>query len=505
MTIHLVNPSEISFGTAVMACRWLYVLAGATPREYGSPAIVDETLDATDFSRINPGDIVGISVHTLNAARGYAIGRIARQRGASVIFGGVHASLFPEEAFQLGGAHSVVTGDGDQVWRHVLADCQRGQLQRLYAGGRIDGDAMAVPRWDLLPANRYLWGTVQTVRGCPKHCSFCSVWRTDGQRPRIIPPRAVVDEIVAFRRMGFRFIFLSDDNFYPVTHQDLAQAERRADSTRANELLAVRQSRFELMDRLSDLPDDLMLFTQITMEAGDDTEFLRAMRKAHIRGALVGVETTTTEGLKSIYKSFNSSGEELVKRLRVFAQHRIHVLGSFIFGLATDRADTFDATAELAHSANLAAAQFVKLTPFPGTVDFQAWEKTVEGKTLDGVPMNRYWLAPPRRRFDIVMPNPVLSREQIAAGSRRAWDRFYSLPLVWKRSRRATKLGERVAFVLISKLYRRMYIRTGLAADSARVDRAPVFLRLVALACRRLFKADKKPLLTAPAWDANRP
>jgi radical SAM superfamily enzyme YgiQ (UPF0313 family) len=499
MAVHLINPSEISFGTAVMVCRWLYVLAGATPDEYGPPVIVDETLDPTDFRRIQPGDIVGISVHTLNAARGYAIGRIARRMGACVIFGGVHASLFPEEAFQIGGAHSVVTGDGDLVWRQVLADCQRGQLQRLYAGGKVEGDAMAVPRWDLLPADRYLWGTVQTVRGCPKHCSFCSVWRTDGQRPRIIPPRVVVDEIVALRRMGFRFIFLSDDNFYPVTLQDVEQAGRRADSTRTNQLLAIRHARFELMQRLAQLPDDLMLFTQITMEAAEDAEFLRAMREAHIRGALVGVETTTPEGLKSIYKSFNSSGDDLVERLQAFAQHRIHVLGSFIFGLSTDRADTFDATAELAHRANLAAAQFVILTPFPGTVDFQAWEKTVEGRTLDGVPMNRYWLAPPRRRFDISVPNPVLSREQIGAGTKRVWDRFYSLPLVWERSGRATKLRERMAFVLISKLYHRMYIRTGLAADSARANRAPVWLRWMALPCRRLFKANPMPLLTAPA------
>jgi radical SAM superfamily enzyme YgiQ (UPF0313 family) len=143
MAIHLINPSEISFGTAVMVCRWLYVLAGATPDEYGTPIIVDETLEPTDFRRIQPGDVVAISVHTLNAARGYAIGRVARRMGAHVIFGGVHASLFPEEAFQVGDAHSVVMGDGDLVWRDVLADCQRGQLRRLYAGGKVEGDAMA--------------------------------------------------------------------------------------------------------------------------------------------------------------------------------------------------------------------------------------------------------------------------------------------------------------------------------------------------------------------------
>jgi hypothetical protein len=488
MTVHLVNPSEIAFDTAVMTPRWPYVLAGATPREFGDPAIVDETLEPLDFSGIGPGDVVGISIHTMNVARGYAVGRAAQERGARVVFGGIHASLFPTEAFQLGGADSVVVGDGDAVWSTVLGDFARGVPQRVYQGGRIDGAAMAGARWDLLPAERYLWGTVQTVRGCPKHCSFCSVWRTDGQRPRLIPPAVVVQEIGALRRMGFRFIFLSDDNFYPVTHRDLEQAKRRCDPAAFEWLASIRQSRFELMARLAELPDDLMLFTQITMEAAEDPEYLAAMRRAHIRGALVGIETITADGLRSIYKGFNSTGVDLVARLRVFAQHRIHVLGSFIFGLPTDRPDTFDATSRLAHEAELAAAQFIILAPFPGTLDFERWEQTVKGRTLDGIPMNRYWLAPPHRRWAITVPNAVMTREEISNGTRRAWDTFYSLRLLWDRSRRASTLWERLAFVLLSKIYRQMYARTGLATDSARVQRAAFWVRILARPCRRLFK-----------------
>ena len=341
MAVHLVNPSEISFGTAVITCRWLYVLAGATPVEHGVPSVIDETLEPMDVDRVRPNDVVGIGIHTMNAARGYAVGRAARERGAWVVFGGVHASLFPEEAFASGGAHSVVTGDGDRVWPQVLADCAGGQLQRLYQGGRVEGAEMVQARWEVLPGDRYLWGAVQTTRGCPKHCSFCSVWRTDGQRPRLIPSSVVIQEVVALRRLGFRYIFLSDDNFYPITLHDLELAKKRSDPTLFNQLQTVRQARFELMERLAELPDDLMFFTQITMEAAEDPEYLRAMRRAHIRGALVGIETITAEGLKSVYKGFNSSGDELVARLQTFAQHRIHVLGSFIFGLATDRPGHF--------------------------------------------------------------------------------------------------------------------------------------------------------------------
>src|SRR6478672_9674498 len=97
------------------------------------------------------------------------------------------------------------------------------------------------------------------------------------------------------------------------------------------------------------------------------------MRRAHIRGALVGVESVTDAGLKDVYKGFNLSGDALVARLRAFRKHDIHVLGSFIFGLPSDAADTFDATVALAEEADLTFAQFVLLTPFPGTVDFEKW------------------------------------------------------------------------------------------------------------------------------------
>src|SRR5206468_4181358 len=103
---------------------------------------------------------------------------------------------------------------------------------------------------------------------------------------------------------------------------------------------AMRAERFELMEKLAKLPDDMVFFTQITMEAGEDTQFLDAMRRARIKGALVGVESVTEEGLKSVFKSFNSAGTDLAKRLRTFKEHGVHVLGSFIFGLPSDRQDT---------------------------------------------------------------------------------------------------------------------------------------------------------------------
>jgi radical SAM superfamily enzyme YgiQ (UPF0313 family) len=297
MSIFLVNPSHVSFGIGVITPRWLYVLAGATPESYGPPTIVDETLELIDLSAIKTGDIVGIGIHTGNALRGYEVGTAAKRAGATVIYGGIHATLYPDEARDLGSANAVVTGDGDHVWAEVLRDATNGMLRPHYAGGHVEGTDFLPARWSLLPEGRYMWASVQTVRGCPKHCSFCSVWRTDGQRPRQRAYQQVLDEVVELRRRGFRFIALADDNFYPVTLEDLRMAERRSDKSQLERLQQIRDERFELMAQLARLPEDTVFFTQITMEAAVDPEFLHAMKRAHIKGALVGVESVTDEVL----------------------------------------------------------------------------------------------------------------------------------------------------------------------------------------------------------------
>jgi radical SAM superfamily enzyme YgiQ (UPF0313 family) len=507
MAVFLVNPSDHSFGTAVITPRWLYVLAAATPISFGDPVIVDETLEALEPAVIQSGDFVGIGIHTGNALRGYEVGRMARDRGAWVVYGGIHATLYPGEALERGHAHAVVKGDGDVIWAKVLHACIDGDPQRIYEGGKIDAEQFVPARWDLLPADKYMWASVQTVRGCPKHCSFCSVWRTDGQRPRQRPFESVIEEIIQLRRKGFRYIALADDNFYPVTLTDLRLAKEQKNYAKLAELEQIRSDKFALMAELAKLPKNMVFFTQITMESAEDPDYLDAMRRANIKGALVGVEAVTPEGLKSVFKEFNLSGENLVKQLQTFRAHGLHMLGSFIFGLPSDKPDTFKATSDLAARAGLAFAQFVMLTPFPGTVDFLRWEKEQEKDPVyvDGIPVTRFWLIPAATRPKMFMPHPMMSSQEISNRTQGVWDQFYSFPLVWKRSGIAPTLRSRIAFCFLSKLYRKMYAGTGISTDSARRKKANSGARWLSHYTRKFFTSKPMPELAMPVWVKPRP
>ena len=500
MQIHIVNPSHFSFGTGFITPRWMYVLAAATPSKWGDPILSDESLKPFDTGQLGEGDVVGIGLHTGNALVGYELGRRARERGAWVVYGGSHPTLFPEEALEKGGAHAVVKGDGDVTWGQVIEDCVNGDPKPVYEGGRVDAGKFRKARWDLMERDKYAWATVQTVRGCPKHCSFCSVWRTDGQEARQREVNPVIEEIVELRRMGFRFIALADDNFYPVTLDDLKMAERRKDKTRYNELKALRDERFELMALMAQLPDDLNFFTQITMESAEDPEFLDAMRAARIRGALVGIEAVTPEGLKDVYKDFNLAGEELVERLQTFRKHGVYILGSFIFGLPSDRPATFEATAELAKRADIAFAQFVTLTPFPGTIDFEKWEQEQgdDIEKVDGIPVSRHWLIPQENRPKLLTPHPVMSGEEIRQGTQQVWNSFYSLRASWQRSSMLKAIRNRLIFVVASKVMLQAFGNTGLSTDSARSSRATKLGGIGFSLLQKMFAASPMPELQVP-------
>ncbi len=212
----------------------------------------------------------------------------------------------------------------------------------------------------------------------------------------------------------------------------------------------------------------------------------------------------TPEGLKDLYKEFNCAGQNLVDRLKTFRRHGVYVLGSFVFGLPSDRPATFDATAAAASQAEIAFAQFVMLTPYPGTVDFIKWEKQMEADPVyvGGVPLTRRWLIPQALRPKLYWSHPTMSAEEIRLRTQSVWDTFYGLRSIWVRSQFIKSLRARLAFLLISKIYRQMYADTGIATDSARVSRSVRWARLLAKPCQRLFAAAPMPDLEIPNLNA---
>ena len=226
------------------------------------------------------------------------------------------------------------------------------------------------------------------------------------------------------------------------------------------------------------------------MEAGEDRQFLDAMRKARIKGALVGVESVTAEGLKSVFKEFNSADADLATRLGTFKDHGVHVLGSFIFGLPSDRKDTFVATTTLAKQAGLTFAQFVMMTPLPGTVDFGSMGEEHERQHSSCERGSDHsLLADSRLRPKMFSPHETMTTEEIGERTQGAWDSFYSLREIWGRSKCVPTLRGRLAFLFISKLYRQMYANTGISTDSARRQKATRVARWLAVPCRKVIRS----------------
>ena len=253
--VHLINPSNLSFGVAVITPRWLYVLAAATGTKWGDPIILDETLEPLDMNQVAKGDVVGIGIHTGNALRGYEIGRLARERGAWVVFGGIHATLFPDEVHE----HGARTRSS-----RATATSSGRRSSPTASPARRSGSTTA----GASPANsscRRAGICCRRTATCGRRCRPCAAARSTARSARSGAPtarsRGSARSIASSGRSsscagsGFRFIALADDNFYPVSFEDLAMARRRADKTRLHELEALRAERFALMAQLEQLPE----------------------------------------------------------------------------------------------------------------------------------------------------------------------------------------------------------------------------------------------------------
>src|SRR6266852_3222310 len=473
----LVNPSLSTVGYSFITPRWLYVLAQATPVDLvGDPILVDESIEGFDPDMLSPGDIVGIGISSGNCLPGYRVLRESKLRGAKVIMGGIHPTIFPDEPIRMG-ADAVVTGGGEVIWSKVIKDALENHLQRQYAGGRIPGEAMLKARWDLLDPTRYIFPSVQTVAGCPENCSFCSVWVTEGRQPRLRLDDKVIEEVNELHALGFRYILFADDNFNPST---LGRIAREPNPQKRREFERLREDRlrfFEEYDR--SVPKDLFGFDQATTEATSDEEYLHAMsKKMRIKTALIGVESFAEEGLKSAGKAWNPVGQRMVETIQRIQDSGILVLSSIISGLESDTVRTIRTMRKFALESGSALAQFTVYNPYPGTKDF--YEMMRDKKNL-GKPgfrpkhktqilSDEYWLTP-LRPVDIIK-HPHISKHDLHTENKQCWDSFYSFSESLRRTRRGRAKSwsptKKIAYLIMCILFRQAYAGYGMAADSVR-------------------------------------
>ncbi len=314
----------------------LLTIAGVTPEQYDID-FVDENVQPIDYD--TDAQLIALSVMTPLAPRAYEIGDAFRKRGKTVVMGGIHVSLNPDEA----GSHAdaVVAGEAEQIWPLVLEDHSRGQLKAHYcAKGLIDlSEAYPPPRRDLLATGKYLTrSTIQLMRGCPFDCEFCSVTAFSGRKFRHQPLDAFVAD---YRTLPDRFVFIVDDN-----------------------LLAKRSVAMDLFDRLRGIPK--WWGSQVTISVADNEELLKKMAACGCKSLFIGFESLNQENLDGIGKKFirASKNADRIKRIQ---DHGIGILGSFIVGLDHDDASVFEGLYDFITANRVEAFLINVLTPFPGT------------------------------------------------------------------------------------------------------------------------------------------
>jgi radical SAM superfamily enzyme YgiQ (UPF0313 family) len=353
MRIALVNPvarrteGYHTIGTAIPHLG-LQVLARLAPPEH-QVEIIDETFGRSRTAELLSAgryDLVGVTAFSSGATRAYELAELCRTGGLPCILGGPHASAVPDEAARY--FDSVAVGECDEVWPQILADAAAGRLQKRYQGRWSElGNGLGAANQSIQPINgRYDVGCIQTSRGCPVGCDFCSVTRFNGSQIRHRPIDEIVEEWNATTR---KFLFVVDDNFFGVG---------RADGDWAKALLRALIARGKRR----------LWFSQTTVNMGSDREALRLAYRAGCRGMLVGFETFNPLNLKQYHKGLNAKLLDDYRRLvDGFHAAGVAVFGAFIVGGDDDTEDTVSDTVLSAVQIGVDIIQLTNLTPLPGT------------------------------------------------------------------------------------------------------------------------------------------
>lgn len=331
----------------------LITLAAITPFDI-EISITDESVEQIDFDeKVN---LVGITGMSCVIPRAYEIADEYRKRGVTVVMGGIHVSMLPEEAITH--CDSVVIGEAEDIWGQVIKDAKDNKLQKFY---RTDGfpalTNSPVPRWDLLKNDKYCYFSIQTARGCPFDCDFCSVKVFNGRKCRHKKIEQVIKEAEEIKRIDAgRSIFFVDDNLMIIP--------KHAEEV-MKELIPLGISSWWCQSSLNSLANDRML---------------DLMYQAGCRGVLIGLESISQKSLENMNKGWVNKVVEYEKIIDKIHSHRIGVLGSFILGTDVDDESIFDETLKFIDRTNIVFSMINIMTPPPGTKLYEKLEK--EGRIL---------------------------------------------------------------------------------------------------------------------------
>ena len=316
----------------------ILTLAASTPEEV-EVSIIDENLEEIWY-KIDV-DLIGITVMTPQAVRAYEIADEFRSQGKRVVLGGFHVSHLPEEA--LNHADAVVIGEGDRIWKEVIKDFRGSRLKKIYKDNELVSlSEIKIPRRNFVKGKGYLFtNTIQTTRGCPFQCEFCSVSSFFGRSYRTRPIPLVMEELEKLREESI-FLFLVDDNL--VGNRPYAKA-------------LFQEMAFLKFKWASHAPLDF----------ANDEELLQLASQSGCMALFVGFESLIQENLSMMGKKtvLGVSPTEAVKK---FHDHGVGILASFILGYDHDTPDTFEKVLDFCHTTKMDGALFPILTPYPGTL-----------------------------------------------------------------------------------------------------------------------------------------
>ncbi|MCK5685545.1 B12-binding domain-containing radical SAM protein, partial [bacterium] len=319
----------------------LGIVAALTPETWDIE-IIDENFEEFKFIQ---ADLVGITSFTSNVNRAYEIASIYRNKSIPVILGGIHASTMPDEA--LNHVDCVVIGEAEGVWVKIINDFESCDLKNRYISNDVDLSSIPVPKRELFNSE-YRIGTIQTTRGCPNNCDFCSVTSISGAIYRYRPIKQILDELELIPQDK---IFFVDDNLVGSNKTSIERCKK-------------------LFKGIIQRGIKKEWFCQSSLNFGKDKEFLRLASESGCRMVFIGLETENQEQLCSINKKINMSedpGKKYSKTLKLINQHGIIVIGSFIFGFEDDTKEKMSKRADFINKCGVDIVQMTYLTPLPGS------------------------------------------------------------------------------------------------------------------------------------------